>query len=50
MADPSPVATLSVPTAHEQMPEANTILYSYRFLQAAEDLDVFVALGIKHPI
>ncbi len=38
---------VAVPTPHEQMPEANTILYSYRFSQAAEDLDVLDALGIK---
>jgi hypothetical protein len=38
---------VAVPTPHEQMPEANTILYSYRFSQAADDLDVLDALGIK---
>lgn len=38
---------VSVPTPHEQMPEANTILYSYRFCQAAEDLEVLEALGLK---
>ena len=38
---------VAVPTAHDQMSEANTIAYSYRFSQAAEDLDTLQSLGLK---
>lgn len=38
--------SVAVPTAHDQMSEANTILYSYRFSQAAEDLEVMQSLDL----